>query len=524
MTAPDRSPSPVRSAEQPVVRIASGDVAGVRRGDPGSPTASVAFLGIPYAQAPVGDLRFAAPVPPEPWTGVLDATHYGPTPQRGDMGKTLIPEPSIPGDATLNVNVFTPDADPDPDSAERLPVLVWIHGGGFIAGSPASPWYDGATFTRDGVVLVTLSYRLGFDGFGEIPDAVSNRGVRDWIAALEWVQQNISAFGGDPDRVTIGGQSAGGGAVLTLLGMEQAQHLFHGVLAISPALADIPLAEALVRTRYLADAAGVAQDLAGFRSIPEERVHELQGRAGVLGASGAAGILTALAHGLSWGPVVDGELITRGTVESLHAGVGAGKPVLIGTADDEFVLSDEHARRVLRWVPTRVALAQMIHDRTTRRRYHAANAEAARAGTPTLIGRYVTDRFFRASVPAVANARADAGIDAEAGAGADADTWAYRFSWRSPLSGHATHCLDVPFWFDCLDDEHVPDQTGEAPPQALAAEMHAAATRFVTAGDPGWPSWTARPGTSRDFGVMDASTPALSSDAYAAAAPLAPLL
>ena len=120
-----------------------------------------------------------------------------------------------------------------------LPVLVYIHGGGFTGGSPASPWYDGRAFNRDGVVTVTVSYRLGFDGFGHIAGAPSNRGVRDWIAALEWVRDNIAAFGGDPSRVTIAGQSAGGGAVLTLLGMPAAQDLFHSAWALSGAIADV---------------------------------------------------------------------------------------------------------------------------------------------------------------------------------------------------------------------------------------------------------------------------------------------
>ena len=108
---------------------------------------------------------------------------------------TAIPEPSFPGDATLNLNVFTP-VPGEPDA--RLPVLVWIHGGGFKAGSPSSPWYDGRAFNRDGVVTVSISYRLGFDGFGWIPDAPHNRGLLDQIAALRWVQDNIAAFGGDP--------------------------------------------------------------------------------------------------------------------------------------------------------------------------------------------------------------------------------------------------------------------------------------------------------------------------------------
>lgn len=147
------------------VATPSGRIRGFWRGAPGTPGASAAFLGIPFAEAPVGSLRFGAPVPFAPWPGVRDALSFGATAQRGDPGVTLIPEPSVPGESTLNVNVFTPS----PTLAEPgtgLPVLVWIHGGGFVGGSPVSPWYDGRAFNRDGVVTVTISYRLGFDGFG----------------------------------------------------------------------------------------------------------------------------------------------------------------------------------------------------------------------------------------------------------------------------------------------------------------------------------------------------------------------
>ena len=232
-----------RQGDAPIVATSSGTVRGLWRGTDAD--RSAAFLGIPFAQPPVGGLRFAAPVPVEPWTGIREATTFGATPQRGPVAEvTLIPEPSVPGEATLNVNVFTPRPG---DSAARLPVLVYIHGGGYVSGSPASPWYDGESFARDGLVTVTVSYRLGFDGFGLIDGAPSNRGVRDWLAALDWVQREITAFGGNPDAVTIAGQSAGGGAVLTLLGMPAAQHLFHRVWALSPALGD---ANALGASRH----------------------------------------------------------------------------------------------------------------------------------------------------------------------------------------------------------------------------------------------------------------------------------
>ncbi|WP_436770598.1 carboxylesterase family protein, partial [Yinghuangia sp. YIM S09857] len=216
-----------RPAEAPVVRTPSGAVRGVMLGP-----SNAAYLGIPYAEAPVGDLRYAAPVKRAAWEGVRDATGYGATPLRDYMmGVTLIPEPSYPGDDTLLVNVFTPCPG---DAAAQLPVYVWIHGGGFMSGSPSSPWYEGGAFPRDGVVVVSVSYRLGVDGFGRLDGAPDNRAVRDWLLALEWVRNSIAAFGGDPGKVTIGGQSAGASAVLTLLSMPDAQHLFRAVVAESP--------------------------------------------------------------------------------------------------------------------------------------------------------------------------------------------------------------------------------------------------------------------------------------------------
>ena len=189
----------------------------------GSGMNSVAFLGIPYAEAPVGALRFAAPIPRKRWTGIRNATAYGPTSQRRPFDALeMIPEPSIPGDDVLGLNVFTPA--PNLPSA-KLPVLVWIHGGGYVGGSPASPWYNGKSFNARGIVTVSIGYRLGFDGFAYIEDAPApaNRGLLDQILALHWVRENIAQFGGDPNRVTIAGQSAGGGSVLCLMASPRAR-------------------------------------------------------------------------------------------------------------------------------------------------------------------------------------------------------------------------------------------------------------------------------------------------------------
>ncbi|MDQ2796832.1 MAG: carboxylesterase family protein, partial [Actinomycetota bacterium] len=310
--------------DAPVVPTASGRVRGVWRTTPDG-SRSAAFLGLPFAEPPVGGLRFAAPQSKAAWEGVLDCTAYGSTAQRGgDPATQGIPEPSIPGEATLNVNVFTPSPTAAMPSMPSMPVMVWIHGGGFTAGSPASPWYDGRAFNRDGVVTVTISYRLGFDGFGWVPGTPHNRGVLDWLLALEWVRANIAGFGGDPARVTIAGQSAGGGAVLTLLGMPRAQHLFSSALCISGATADVSPARAEAYAHRLAATAGVEATLEGFRSVSEEQLLAAQQKLarGRGRRDPFAGVRVVLDEGLPLGPMVDGDLVPDKAIGSIADGVG----------------------------------------------------------------------------------------------------------------------------------------------------------------------------------------------------------
>ncbi len=463
--------------DAPEVDTAAGRVRGSWRG------ASAAFLGIPFAEAPVGDLRFATPVPARAWSGVREATQHGPTAQRAALSEiTLIPEPSIPGESTLNVDVYTPS----PSVGERLPVLVWVHGGGYVAGSPASPWYDGRSFNRDGVVTVCVSYRLGFDGFGWIEGAPSNRAVRDWLLALEWVQTNIAAFGGDPSRVTIAGQSAGGGAVLALLGMEAAQHLFARVYSLSGALADVSEAKARGLAHRLAARAGVTPTLEGFRSVPEDRLLELQNG---LDASDEPVDplvrLAALTDGLSFGPVVDGDLLRRPTLDSLRLGLGADKEVVAGATEDEFPIGlDEGARR-LDGLPVAAVLARTGLGDAVARAYLEAHQGLS---TSRVVQDLLTDRVFRSLALATADARPDG------------RTWLYRFGFVSPTMGAAIHCIDVPFWFDCLGSDRVTALAGPQPPQALADETHGAAVAFVTGGDPGWPAFSRDQGEVMVFG------------------------
>lgn len=465
----------------PVIATAAGSVRGFWR------SGSAAFLGIPFAEPPVGALRFAAPVPKRAWKGVLDATTMGATPQRGgDGGTTLIPEPSVTGNSTLNLNVFSPSPNPD----AGLPVLVYIHGGGYFSGSPASPWYDGAAFNRDGVVTVTVSYRLGFTGFGYIEDAPANRGVLDWLLALEWVRENIHAFGGDPDRVTIAGQSAGGGAVLRLLGMPSAQHLFRAAWCMSGATADVPLERARGISERLAALTGVAPTSEGFGTLTPGKInHTREDATYPEGTSQIDRLRGVLGLGLSHGPVLDGELLTETTVEAIAAGVGADKLLVLGATDDEFTMATDGYRGKLRFVPAGLALGRVIGLRRAQRRpYLEANRDVRRKGTAAVLGHYATDRIFRTLVARVAAARGTA------------PTWVYRFSWVSPTTGWSCHCLDVPFFFDRLDAERVDKIAGEDPPLALADAVHGSAVSFVRTGDPGWPAWSKNPGTARVFG------------------------
>lgn len=492
-------------AEHPEVRIDTGVVRGSWRPTTGGRgnAKSAAFVGIPFAEPPVGDLRFAAPVPKAPWDGVLEATEYGATAQRAVDGVVLIPEPSIPGDSTLNVNVFTPD--PTPADGAGLPVMVWIHGGGFFAGSPASPWYDGRNFNRDGIVTVTISYRLGFDGFGWIDGAPSNRGVRDWLLALEWVQRNVAAFGGDPNRVTIAGQSAGGGAVMTLLGMESAQHLFHGVYSMSGFVAEGTMAEAQEFGRSMAERGKVAPTLTGWRSLTEQQVLDLQKKSTSMNL---AMIRKTLAGGMAVGPVIDGELIQRPSAESFRLGIGADKPLVLGTADDEFAMltTSPAAANVLRLVPTGLILRLLGVPTASRSPYLEANRDVVAKGKGRLAGRLFSDKIFRTSIPTIVPARGSA------------PTWTFRFAWPSGEFGFAGHCIDVPFFFDVLDGPSLDPLTGPHPPQELADRVHGAAAEFIVDGDPGWPKNEAPTHISRVYDLPVRDEP----EAYASVLPLLP--
>jgi len=446
--------------------VASTDRGRVRGG--AAPNGYV-FRGIPFAKPPFGSLRFRVPEATDRWEGERPALEFAPTAPQPAKGFTLIPEPTIDGGESPNclaLNVFTPDL-----GRAGLPVLVWIHGGGFTSGTPSSTWYDGDRFARDGVVLVSAGYRLGSEGFLNIPGATANRGVLDWIAALEWVQRNIASFGGDPDKVTVAGQSAGGAATMLLTTLPGARGLFRSAIPMSGSVFPAPSIDATRRlTDRIAELLGIGPTLEEFERVSPAALVQAQVK-----ATARAGDAVADLFGgeLSFFPFVDGEVVLDPPMRAVAAGAGSTLPLLIGTTREEF-----NAAARLTPVDPAVAdraLAALGLDDAGVAAYRAGEIDASEQ-----IGRAVTDRMFRVPALRVAEARSSA----------PAPTYTYEFQWRTAALGGlgSVHCLDLPFVFDVLDD-HVKVVAGDAPPQDLADEMHADWVAFVA--DAGWAPFVA---------------------------------
>lgn len=459
----------------PTVSVSAGTLRG-RRDD-----GVLSFRGIPYAAPPVGDLRFAAPAPPPRWDGVRDARAYGPTAPKGPYPPgvaELLPEPVVDGEDYLNLNVWTPGLD------GRRPVLVWVHGGAFVNGSGAVSAYDGSRFARDGVVCVTINYRLGAEGFLLLDGAPANRGLLDQVAALRWVREEIGAFGGDPDRVTIAGESAGAMSVTTLATMPSARGLFRRVIAQSGGGHHAMSAQtAGTVARALAADLGVDATVDGFRSVPPGRLVAAQ---------------TALAERIaldpnpgSWGdvatdsmafePCVDGTVLPARPVDVI-AEATAGLDLLVGTNADEATLFLV-PNGLIDLVPEELLLARVagfgLDPEPALTAYRTVLPEASPG---ELLAALMRDYVFRIPAVRIAEARADAGLA----------TYVYEFAWPTPQLGGrlgATHALEIGFTFDTLDDPAGEPFAGTAPPQHLADTMHAAWVAFVTGGDPGWPAY-----------------------------------
>jgi para-nitrobenzyl esterase len=446
------------------------------------------FGGIPYAAPPTGPRRFRGPTPHDGWRGVRDARRFGPAaPQPREEGLTANPQVRSDEDC-LTLNVCTPALDD-----ARRPVLVWIHGGGFRTGQGAIPWYNGTSFARRGdIVTVSFNYRLGALGFAQLEEiggaeyaSSGVNGIRDQIAALRWVQDNIAAFGGDPQRVTIAGESAGGMSVGTLLGCPAAAGLFRGAIPQSGAAHTVLSREdgALLGRRF-ATALG-ARSIDDLVTAPVERILaaqvevEQQTRTGDLRPHTGSGLA-----GMPFQPVVDGHVLPQPPIDAVRAGLSSAVHALVGTNRDEMTLfpvgevDDARLRRVA---------ARLFADADSA--IAAYRAEWPHASAEELLSATLTDRFFR--IPAVRLAEAQAQNGAVA--------YQYLFTWESRAFGgrlKATHALEIPFVFNNLTRPGADIFLGPGPlPQALADAMHAAWIAFIRTGNPAcdavgeWPAY-----------------------------------
>ncbi|AHH97457.1 carboxylesterase/lipase family protein [Kutzneria albida] len=470
----------------PIVTTAQGAVRGIRQGD------TAAFRNIPYAAPPRGASRFAPPQPHEPWDDVRDATVPGPNaPQSERKLGSVDMSPYFGtgwsrGEDYLTVNVWTPAA-----GGGDLPVMVFVHGGGFVAGSTRSALYDGSAFARNGVVLVTLNYRLGIAGFLDLPGAPANRGLLDVLAALHWVQENIAAFGGDPHNVTLFGQSAGATIVGGVLGTLEATGLFRRAIVQSGSgLGAFTTEQAARVTGAAAEFLGIEPHVNAFAEISDERLVEAAAR--LTGMDLHTETHRDPLIGLSpFSLVLDTQ-----PAESVAVGLSSDIDLLVGTNTEEgnlyLVPVDKYATSTAGDVGDAAARshpnpAQLIET------YRRARPEASFGELRSAI---MGDALFSAGSWALVDVHA---------AHPQSATYAYEFAWRSQaLHGElgATHAVELPFVFDLA---HLPQLHGptallgpDKPPADLAARVHETWVRFARTGDPGWdPYDTERRATMR---------------------------
>lgn len=460
-----------RIINQVVAHTTSGRVAGRVEAD-GLKT----FLGIPYAEPPVGALRFAKPRPPQPWSGVYPALAFGPVfPQIYDKC-----EPSslyFQDEDCLRLNVWTRAID-----NARRPVMVFIHGGGYLWGSNADPLYDCGNLARRGdIVTVNFNYRMGALGYldlsavgGEEYLDSGNLALLDQIAALQWVRDNIAAFGGDPTNVTIFGESAGAGSIATLLAVKEASGLFQRAIPQSGAIRITrSKAHALDVTRRYMELAGV-KDIAGLKALSPAEI--LKAEEKLIKEAG-------IACDRLFGPVRDGRIVPEDPLKSIAAGCARDVDLLTGTTEDEIrfwikyepLLPHIPASIMLTLTPDTRAWKTATRDKIID--HYKAKLPGAKSGDVGLaIG---TDFFFR--MPQIHLAEAQAGFG---------HTWMYLFTWDSPVENGlygSRHALELRFVLNNPDGE-----VGPNPPAKLRDAMQDAWIAFARTGDPnqkGLPTW-----------------------------------
>jgi para-nitrobenzyl esterase len=453
-----------------VVRTGAGDLRGANE------NGIAVFRGVPYAAPPVGDLRFQSPQPVPPWHGVRDATKDGPIAPQGRsrlahiMGDFERPQ----SEECLTLNIWTPA----PDSKKR-PVMVWIHGGAFASGAGSLPWYSGERFAANGdIVAVSINYRLGALGFLCLPGVSDgNLGLLDQIAALRFVRDNIAAFGGDPDNLTVVGQSAGASSIAILMTMPHARGLFGRAILQSTPFGRMSrtLEDAHRIGRRLLEVLGIKPEEAGkLKSLPFAQFVTAQGEVARLEKKFAD------AQAPFW-PVIDGKIIPGDVKRALETGAGAQIDTMVGTTREEMaafycidaeIANADHAAIEGVFASVFKSGHRPYYDEIARMRAATTNA--------ALLGDLMSDAMFRIGSLRMAEARADQRRPA----------YVYQFDWQSPAGFESCHCLEIPFVFNNFANwTDSPMLKGAKPEETkgLAEAMHGAWIGFARTGKPDHP-------------------------------------
>ena len=434
-----------------------------------------AFRGIPYAASPVGELRFAAPRPHPRWEGPHDASRPGPSvPQSASRLEAVMGRraPDWNEDESLALNVWTP-ALPGAGSAGRaVPVLVWFHGGGFSSGSGGWDWYDGRNLAAAGdIIVVTANYRVGALGYLYLPElGVGNLGTQDQEAVLAWVKRNIAGFGGDPDEITVGGQSAGAFSSTYLALSPDSGPLIKRVITQSAPIGLPPqdAEEAAGRTRRFVEILGLSGSLdllAGLRAVPADRLLAAYGQlAGEVSRPGNAAppmypVLGAAGMPLTW-------------QQALSAGRLDGKQLLTGTTANEmtaFFAFDPRLAAITADQARAIVAGQVDGGAD---RYDQTAARLPNAAPGDVLAEVVTWIMFRDATLGIADHQAAAGYAA----------YVYQFDYApadDPAHLGAPHCGDLPFFFDNIDA--YPDSAMLGPPTAEVRQLAGTFSRAVAA-------------------------------------------
>ena len=488
------SGSQVTTDASTVVETRSGKVGGYRH------DGIATFKGIPYAAPTAGQARFLAPQPVESWTGVRSSRYYGhvcPQPARAgwdnDMEAFLMRwDDGQPGEDCLRLNLWTPDPD-----GKRRPVMVWLHGGGFTAGSGQElPAYDGENLARKGdLVLVSVNHRLGPLGFLDLSAAgpqfaqSANAGMLDLVAALQWVRDNIAAFGGDPGNVTIFGQSGGGSKVTTLMGMPAASGLFHkaivqsGSIKLSATPEDTRRSFRAVLSEFDLNEA-TAQRL---QQVPPAELIARCNRALAI-ASGGGGPASPPGIGgrprLGWSPSVEGRVLPEAPFSNGAPALGAKIPMIIGNTKDEWGLNYARDQADMTEAQLVANLTSIFGDRTN------GVIAAFRAEFPGLTPAQAMGTIV--SMPMRNNALDQVTQKHRQGG---AMVYSYWFRWETPVLGgmpRAFHCSDLPHCF--ANAERCGTTTGNTPEaREVSKRMSQAWINFARSGNPSQPGLAWQP-------------------------------